>query len=637
MSGTIHRIVIGTAGHIDHGKSTLVRALTGIDPDRLPEEKERGLTIDLGFAPWKWADGTRVGFVDVPGHERFVKNMVAGATGIDFVVLVIAADDGIMPQTREHLEIMQILGLKRGVVAMTKIDLAEPGYADLLEEEIRALLRGSFLEKAPIFRISATSGLGMDAFRTALETLVRESAPRNTQGVFRMPIQRVFSSPGHGTVVTGIPISGAVKIGDRVEILPLGKIGKIRGIHAYKEKADAAQAGHSSALNLADLDFTEIHRGMVAAAPGYFHASPIVEVQLQILAREKKPILDLTAIRLHAGTIEALGTLVLLDRKAIAPGESAYAQIRLESPIVVAPGDRFVLRLETPPVTVGGGVIVGESGRKLRRFRSDVIEDLAKKERSLSDRRTTIAYALERRGAVPATLAELLGETKIPREDLLQELQKLAVAREALPMGADLFVHARGAEQGLAKIRQAIEEYFRANPNRLLVDLLYLREKTRLDERLLDFLLHEEQRRGALTIEKGQIRPAGKRAALSPEQEKLRAAVLTRLEQNLFTPPDASELATAFAMSAPALHKMLSLLVDEGSLVRAGEHWFSRKAIEQAREAVIENVRKHGELDIPSLRDRLGTSRKFLIPLLEHFDGAGVTLRQGGRRILKGG
>lgn len=636
MSASIHRIVIGTAGHIDHGKSTLVRALTGIDPDRLPEEKERGLTIDLGFAPWKLADGTRVGFVDVPGHERFVKNMVAGATGIDFVILVIAADDGIMPQTREHLEIMQILGVRRGLVAMTKVDLAEKEYADLLEEDIRALVRGTFLESAPIFRIAATAGTGMEAFRSALETLVRATPPRPAEGVFRMPIQRVFSSPGHGTVVTGIPLSGSAAIGDRIEILPLGKTGKIRGIHAYKEKTERAQAGHSSALNLSDIDFAQIHRGMVAAAPGVFRASPIVEAHLQILAREKKPILDLTAVRLHVGTCEALGTLVLLDRKSIAGGEQAYVQIRLGEPVVVAPGDRFVLRLETPPVTVGGGVIVGESGRKLKRFREEVIEDLSKKEESLASRASAIAYALERRGVAAASVEELMQEIKIPRDALLAELVAAEKADTLLAIRPnELYLHRVGAERARKSLREALAAFFRENPARLAADLIPIRERAGLSEVVLDFALREEAKSGALSFEKGQIRLAGQKATLPPQWQSRKEALLALLRKQPFAPPTKEEAATAVGCAPAEIEKLLSLLRDEGHAFRAGDFHFSAEAIAQAREAIVANIQKHGELDIPSLRDRLGTSRKYLIPLLELFDSQGLTLRQGGRRILR--
>ena len=633
---SIHRIVIGTAGHIDHGKSTLVKALTGIDPDRLPEEKERGLTIDLGFAPWKLPDGTRIGFVDVPGHERFVKNMVAGATGIDFVILVVAADDGIMPQTREHLEIMQLLGVRRGVVALTKVDLAEEGYADLVEQEVRSFVEGSFLEEAPIFRLSPPSGLGMEEFRRELERLARETPPRSAEGVFRMPIQRVFSSPGHGTVVTGIPVSGRVAPGEKVEILPLGRTGKVRGIQAYKEAAEAAQAGHSSALNLSDLEFREIRRGMVAATPGFFRASTLVEAKVLIHARGKRALEDRTPIRLHVGTSEALGRLVLLDRKRLQPGEEAYAQLRLEEPVVVAPGDRFVLRLETPPLTVGGGAIVGESGRRLRRNRAELIADLARKEESLADRRRAVAYALERRGVRPAALEDLLGETKLPREDLLRELMGLESTGEASAVRpGEIFLHRTGLQEARRILAEKLDEFFRKNPARIVVELNWLREASRLEERILDFLLREDERAGKLSLEKGQVRLAGKKASLSPEAASRKERIEKELKAGRFSPPEVGALAGAAGCPESEAQKLLTLLVDEGEAIRAGTLYFSREAFEEAKRAVVENVRARGELDIPSLRDRLGTSRKYLIPLLEYLDLAGVTLRQGGRRILK--
>ncbi|MGH7150977.1 MAG: selenocysteine-specific translation elongation factor, partial [Planctomycetota bacterium] len=309
----IHRIVLGTAGHIDHGKSTLVEKLTGVNPDRLPEEKERGMTIDLGFAPLVLEDGRRVGIVDVPGHERFIKNMVAGATGIDAVLLVVAADDGVMPQTREHLEIMELLGLRRGMVVVTKVDLAERDLLPLVLEDVRALVAGTFLEGAPLFPVSSTTGEGWPPFREALERFLRETPPRSSEGVFRMPIQRVFSARGHGTVVTGIPVSGRIRLGDRVEILPGPLTGRLRGIQAYRESVEEARAGHSSALNLSDLDYREVRRGMTAAVPGFFKAASMVEAKFRYLPRNRRPLLDRTEVRFHAGTAETIGVAVLLD------------------------------------------------------------------------------------------------------------------------------------------------------------------------------------------------------------------------------------------------------------------------------------------------------------------------------------
>ena len=336
----IQPIVIGTAGHIDHGKSTLVKVLTGIDPDRLKEEQERGMTIDLGFARFRLPDGRRVGMVDVPGHERFIKNMVAGATGIDLVILVVAANDGVMPQTREHLSIMQLLGVGRGLVALTKIDMVEAGLVELALEDVRATIQGTFLEGAPILPLSSITGEGLEEFKQVLFRLASETPPRSDAGVFRLPVQRVFSAKGFGTVVTGIPVSGSVALGDVLEVLPRGLRGKVRGLQAYQESTERARAGHSTAINLADVDQHEVTRGNVLATPGFFRPTRMVAASLDALALLDKPVEDRTAIRLHTGTAEALGELVLLDCEELEPGGSALVQLRLEEPVVCAPGVR---------------------------------------------------------------------------------------------------------------------------------------------------------------------------------------------------------------------------------------------------------------------------------------------------------
>ena len=370
----IQPIIIGTAGHIDHGKSSLVRLLTGTDPDRWAEEKERGMTIDLGFARMTLPDGRQVGLVDVPGHERFLRNMVAGATGIDLVLLVVAADDGVMPQTREHLEIMDLLGVRDGLLVLNKIDLVEPGMADLAVEELREVTRGTFLEDAPVVRVSATTGEGIEQFKDQLEQRASALTPRQADGVFRMPVQRVFSAKGFGTILTGIPVSGSVRTGDLLEVLPRGGKGKVRGLQAYHEGTDQARAGHSTAVNLSDVDHKEVTRGAVLATPGYFKAQTMLGATLRILHSTLGGIGNRTPIRLHLGTAEVLGEVILLEQDQMEPGEEGLVQLRLEDPVICAPGDHFVLRRASPMETLGGGVILEESRYRLKRFKGFVID-----------------------------------------------------------------------------------------------------------------------------------------------------------------------------------------------------------------------------------------------------------------------
>ncbi|MEO6598059.1 MAG: selenocysteine-specific translation elongation factor, partial [Planctomycetota bacterium] len=367
MARSIHPVVVGTSGHIDHGKSSLVKALTGIDPDRLKEEKDRGLTIDIGFARLRMADGRWLGLVDVPGHERFVRNMVAGCTGLDLAMLVVAADDGVMPQTIEHVDILDLLGVRGGLIVLTKIDMVDPALADMAEEEVKKLVRGTVLGSAEVARVSSVTGEGVPELRQKLEALALAVEPRQSRGPFRMPIQRVFSLPGIGTVVTGIPASGTVVQGAEIEILPLRERVKVRGIHAYGGKVDEAVAGHSTALSVPDAKETGVHRGMVCCEPGAFTVGDAVDIDLSLTQRSPQ-LAHRAPIRFHTGTIEVRGQLLLLDRNSIGPGETVAARVELDEEVCCAHNDRFLLRLQNPTMTVGGGRVLRlqSSGRYRR-------------------------------------------------------------------------------------------------------------------------------------------------------------------------------------------------------------------------------------------------------------------------------
>jgi selenocysteine-specific elongation factor len=634
----IQPIVIGTAGHIDHGKSTLVRALTGVDPDRLKEEKERGLTIDLGFAPLQLADGRTVGIVDVPGHERFIKNMVAGATGIDLVVLVVAADDGVMPQTREHLSIMSLLGVERGLIALTKVDAVDEEMAELAAEDVREAVAGTFLEDAPLFPVSGVTGQGLEELRATLFEMAAAVEPRSAGGVFRMPIQRVFSARGFGTIVTGIPVSGSVGLGDTLEILPGGQKGKVRGIQAYKQEATRARAGHSTALNLSDVAHKEVHRGCVAAAPGYYRAVRMVGARLTVLKELVRPLQNRTPIRLHTGTAEAVGEVVLLDAPELEPGATGLVQFRLEEPLVCAAGDRFILRLASPLLTLGGGSILEESRYRLKRFKGFVLDELQRQEASLDSPEDLTEVVLMRAGERLSTPRELAVAVKRAAEDVRGYLAGLAARGAAVSRdGGNRWIHAEALERGLGRLREALEGWFGEHPLRSVIDLRDLRAAVRTEPGVLELLLEEEAARGGLSLEPGgKVRPAGARPALEPELLELRGRVEARLVAAGLQPPGSEELAEQLDCGREQLTQLLESLADEGQVAHGGKGLsLAREPLERAREEVIANCRRHGELAIPELRDALGTTRKFLIPLLEHFDAVGVTLRQGGRRVLK--
>jgi selenocysteine-specific elongation factor len=633
----IQPIVIGTAGHIDHGKSTLVKVLTGIDPDRLKEEQERGMTIDLGFARFALPDGRKVGIVDVPGHERFVKNMVAGATGIDLVVLVVAADDGVMPQTREHLAIMSLLGLERGIVALTKIDMVEPGLVELAAEDVRQAVAGTFLEDAPIFPLSSITGQGLEEFKRALFQLAAETKPRSAEGVFRMPIQRVFSAHGFGTIVTGIPMSGTIRVGDVLEILPQGLKGKVRGIQAYQEQSESARAGHSSAINLSDVDHHALTRGNVAAAPGFFRGVRMIGAQLTALPGLEAPLQDRTGIRLHIGTAEVLGELVLLDREELAPGETGLAQLRLEEPVVCAPGDRFVLRLASPALTLGGGLVLEESRHRLKRFKNFVVEELSRAALSLESPRELLDVVLLRAAAGVHGAAGHTVEIKRSREETERLLNDLKAQGKARALAPGRWIHAERLALDIGALERALESWFSEHSHREVMDVRELRRATGFEPGYLDLLLAEAQRQGKLVHGTGgEVRKSGGAAALDERTQALVQRVLAALGAARYQAPSPAELAAALALPEKTLLPLLELLRDRNELVFVARDFpLTQPLYEAAREAIVQNCQKHGSLDIPSLRDQLGTTRKWIIPLLEHFDAIGVTLRQGANRVLK--
>ncbi|MCC7015387.1 MAG: selenocysteine-specific translation elongation factor [Planctomycetes bacterium] len=634
----IRPIVIGTAGHIDHGKSSLVKALTGIDPDRLKEEKERGLTIDLGFAPLLMPDGRTVGIIDVPGHERFVRNMVAGATGIDFVVLVVAADDGVMPQTREHLDIMGLLGQRRGLVALNKVDMVEAGMVELAEEDVRAALAGTFLEDAPIVRVSAKTGLGLERLRELLHTLTLATPPRSSEGVFRLPIQRVFTKQGFGTVITGVPLSGAVRIGDTLEILPAGVRGKVRGLHAYGKATDVARAGHSTAINVSDVDIEQVVRGCVAATPDFFSPVRMVAARLRVLRSLERPVTDRMEVRLHTGTADPLGELVLLDHDQLRPGDEGLVQIRLSEPVICAPGDAFILRLASPSVTLGGGVIVEESRHRLKRFKGFVLEELARQADALGDPSALLETTLARAGASLTSVPELAQAIKQPLAATQALLDKLYRERRARAIGPkQSWIHADRLEASLTKVRSSLAQWFGENATRRVMDVLELRRATEFEPEFLDALLDEEARRQRIVREPGGlVRLAGREVKLDESSSALRQKLLALLEAKPFQPPSIEELPGLLSVNAKDCARILAVCYDDGSAQKiSSEFAMASSAVERVKALVVANCTRHGHLEIPELRDELQTSRKYLIPLLEYFDAKGVTTRLGANRVLK--
>jgi len=641
----IFNLIIGTAGHIDHGKSSLVRRLTGVDPDRLPEERAKGITIDLGFAPWALADGRRVGVIDVPGHERFIKNMVAGASGIDVAVLVVAADDGIMPQTIEHFEILCLLGIEVGVVALTKCDLADPELVEVVILELREFLAGSFLETAPIVPVSSTTGDGFEELKTALGASLDQAERRPTAGPFRMPVQRVFSAKGFGTILTGVPISGAIAVGDSVEILPLGIKGKVRGLQAYKEKVKSARAGHSTAINIPDVDYKSVSRGVVVATPGVFRSYKMVELRFQACTSLRTPILNRTAIRLHCGTHEALGELIILDAPVLTAGESALCQVRLEEAVVVVPGDRFIARRQSPLDLLGGGEIIGLSKHRLKAGKSRVIDQLSQKQAALGSIEEQLELVL--RDAAPqllrpVELAERLNRSESEVASSLQSLSEQGLAVAVAGRGDRVrWLSPSAVSSATGKVCARLLAFHEAHRLRLGMSRRELCNELGFELDLAALIVESSER---LTGEGSTVRLTSHEVILGESERILADAVLEVFQRAAFITPSRVDAWTEVdAGLDPELElapverdELLSYLIASAQLVvLPGDLVLHNERYQEAKRLAIETIQTDAGLITSGFKEALASSRKYVIPLLEHFDAIGLTIRQGDKRILR--
>jgi len=643
-------VVIGTAGHIDHGKSSLVRRLTGVDPDRLKEEKERELTIDLGFAPYRLPSGETVGIIDVPGHERFVKNMVAGATGIDLVILVVAADDGVMPQTREHLEILTLLGIERGLVVITKTDLpgVDADLLELLELELTDLLAGTFLEGAEVLRVSSATGEGFGDLEARVVELVQQAKTRPPEGAFRLPVQRVFSARGFGTILTGVPLEGAVAKGDQVEVvLSSGKRvkGKVRGLQAYGRTVERVRAGHSSALNVSDVAYKEVHRGDVVCQPGIFSPAGMWEVRLTHLASMPRPLRQRETVRFHVGTAEVLGEVVLLEQPALQPGESGLCQVRLRHPVVAAAGDRFVVRRHSPMETIGGGVVLGASEHRLKPFKGFVIERLHQKEQVLDDADEALVLALDEAGD-PCRADALVKRLKRPKAEVAESLARLVergdVVDASAGKGQPAYVSARAFGAAQDTVRAALAAWHREHPFRSAVGRTELRARAGLPDGLFKSATAALVEDGRVVVhERTRGYAAAEHAVDLPEEAAAYAAGLERLyEEKAFQPPTEDQAHEALApdLAPDAARDVFQHLLEEGRLVQvADDVIFHGHRYDEARTRVQDLIRRSGPLSASAFKDAIDSTRRYTIPLLEHFDEVGLTRREGNDRVLKGG
>jgi selenocysteine-specific elongation factor len=640
--------VIGTAGHIDHGKTSLVRALTGVDTDRLKEEKERGITIELGFASLDLSSegiAERVGVVDVPGHERFVKTMVAGAVGIDVVVLVVAADEGVMPQTREHLDICRLLDVKRGVVALTKSDLAQGELGELAREDVRAALTGTFLEEAPIVPCSSVTGEGLGELKRALAEALREAPAKDPEGLLRLPLDRVFSMKGFGTVVTGTLWAGRLRVGDDVTALPGGASGKVRGVQVHGGPVEEARAGQRTAANLS-IAKEELSRGETLVRSGTFAVGKLFDARLRYLATSRGPLRRRSRALLHAGTAQSLATVTLLDRGELEPGGEALAQIHLDAPIVALPGDRFILRgfalQKEHRTTVGGGVVLRVLGPRHRRGTPEVLAELKAAEKQLRAPVERVGMEVAWAGIAGIGRDELQMRVPSTPRETEAALGKLLASRTVVKYDRErgALVHAAALADLKARAVAAVEAYHAAEPLKPGLSREELRSKLppQVNPRLFHLVVESLVEEKALAGDRETVRRPGhdlaamqQKKGLSPVAERVAALYRTAALQ----PPRAAEVAAALSATPQEVKEAHELLARGGTLVKVQDLYFDRAALDALRGKLVAYLGEKGTISAQEWKDLVGATRKFTIPLAEHFDAEKVTLRVGEVRKLR--
>ena len=634
------QIILGTAGHIDHGKTSLIKAITGIDTDRLKEEKERGITIELGFAALDLPSGQHLGIVDVPGHEKFVKNMVAGATGIDIVVMVIAADEGVMPQTREHLEICTLLGVQHGMVAVTKIDTVDEEWLELALEDIRDFVKGTFLQDAPIVSLSSVTEEGIPEFIQTLDELAAKIPDRPPSDLFRLPIDRVFTMKGFGTVITGTLISGRVKVGETIMIYPSGITSKVRGIQVHNRSAEEAEAGMRTAINFQGLEKEAISRGDVLSKPAALMASYMVDASLHYLASNKKPLKNRSRVRFHTGTSEVLGNLILLDRDEISPGDDSVAQLRLDSAVALVKDDRFVIRSYSPVYTIGGGKVLNPIPLKHKRFKSDTVEGLKQLNHQAPE--ALIAFHIQASGFQGLSFAHLKVMTSLPDKQLENTLQSLMSKKTLIQVDKEnrIYIHHTCFETLKNDFQSYLADYHRAHPLKPGMSKEELKTKfpSILNSKLFNLALNQMVKENEIAQEENTIRLASHTVSLGKQQTDVKDKILDTYLQAGLQPPYFKELSKSMDGDPRRSKDILMHLVNEGAIIKVKEDlYFHARSIEKLRKKLVAHLEAHGEINTPQFKEMTGVSRKYVIPLAEYFDAINVTLRVGDVRKLRKG
>ncbi|HYM05988.1 MAG TPA: selenocysteine-specific translation elongation factor [Terriglobales bacterium] len=626
-------VIVGTAGHIDHGKTALVKALTGIDADRLEEEKRRGITIDIGFAhlelPLPGGEILRLGFVDVPGHERFVRNMLAGIGGIDLVLLVIAADESIKPQTREHFDICRLLSVRRGIAVLTKSDLVDRETLDVAKLEVEEFLRDSFLDPAhwSVVAVSSLTGAGLDQLRHALVKTATDIGARDSSALARLPVDRVFTMKGFGAVVTGTLISGALRKEDELEVFPAGKRVRVRGIQVHGDAAEQAVAGQRTALNLAGVTTQELARGMVLAPPSTFRPASRMDASLTLLP-SAKTLKDRARVHLHAYTFETIATVVLFGQKQISPGETALAQLRLAEPTLLLPGDRFIMRQFSPVVTIGGGIVLDASPIPRMPGLEAFLKTLAS-----GDAQSILRARVARRGHAGISLAQLTAETGLPRQ--LIETHLRTPAQADVSRAGDLFVHVPALERLKLSISETVAGFHKKNPLVAGIGKEELREQvaasTGVFEAALDKLVREKKLEAAGEF----VHVSGRGVVLKDEEAESKKVIEHAFASSGLKVPALKDVLAGLKVDKARAQKIVTLLLRDKVLVKISEDLvFHRDALANLRRSLSSEKLKSPKIDVARFKDLTGVSRKYAIPLLEYLDREHVTRRMGDERLI---
>lgn len=641
----MREIILGTAGHVDHGKTSLIKALTGIETDRLKEEKERGITIELGFAYLDLPCGHRIGIVDVPGHEKFVRNMVAGAAGMDLVAFIIAADEGVMPQTKEHFEICQLLGLQDGIIVLTKKDLVDEEWLELVQDDIREYFKDTFLENAPIIPVSSVTGDGIDTVRQTIDKKISNLSFQEEFGPFRLAVDRVFSMKGFGTVITGSSLSGRISVGEELEFYPAQVNAKIRGIQVHGSDVDLVEAGHRTAINLQGIDKEMVNRGDIAATPGSMVNSTLLDVDFQYLKSNAKKLKNRTQVRVHVGTREITGRVVFMEADEVQPGETANLQVILQEPAAVWPGDRYVIRSYSPVRTIGGGTILNNAPIKRKRATEkdrEINHGVFDTYTNGSDIDRLLLF-LNESGTTGLTLDQLSTRLGIFGKKLKKLVQSPVSSGDILVVESERqrFLAATIMNRLVEKIIDLLKQYHQSNPlmSGLAKEELRSGIQPKIDQKLFQFTLDHLVKKNFIVQDQAEVRMADFEVTLQVDEQEIKTRILRIYKKAGLVPPLFKEVVSNVDdLPEKQVLQVVNLLLQENKLIKVSETlYFDAEQIDKLGEQVKKFIKEHGEIDAPRFKELTGLTRKFSIPLLEYFDKIKLTIRIGDKRVLRKG